>query len=157
MTPDYDDVQAIERIIQDRCILPLQKLLEQLHTAAGDFGHAYIFGKALAGIELAQAANTRTRIWQASAGKAPGANRCTNQSSYTRRTWKPVSEQRHVQPLDAKPFGPTCSARQNPDILRPQTIFADVCDRALARPKVESRGLDMNGCHVDLHRPGQGL
>ena len=61
-------------IAEDAGILGLQQLFEHQAAALRHLGHAHALGKALGGIEFAQAANTGRGIWQASAGKAPGTD-----------------------------------------------------------------------------------
>ncbi|MNP11523.1 hypothetical protein D3C76_1037150 [compost metagenome] len=150
MALHHHHVQAVVRVGQHLGVLVLQQFIQHQAAEAADLRHAHTLGEALAGVEIAQAADAGRGVREAGAGEAPGTDGGADQRAFPRCARKPVAEQRQVQALDAQGFGAACGAGQDADVGGRKTLLTDPRHGAASRAQGEGGKLDLNGAHAGL-------
>ena len=96
----HDDIQTVMRVAEDVGVVVAEELIKHQAAATRHLRHAHAFGKALRGIQLAEATQACCWIRQTGAGETPGTDGRSDQRTLARRALQPVAEQRQIKPLN---------------------------------------------------------
>ncbi|MCY1441723.1 hypothetical protein D9M71_580530 [compost metagenome] len=153
----HHHVEAVVRVGQHLGVLALQQFIQHQAAETADLRHAHALGEALAGVEIAQAADAGRGVREAGAGEAPGTDGGADQRAFPRCARQPVTEQRQVQTLDAQGLGAACGAGQDADVDGLEALFPDPRHGAASCAQGEGGKLDLNGAHAGLLSARQRL
>ncbi|MCY1338783.1 hypothetical protein D9M69_246490 [compost metagenome] len=153
----HHHVEAVVGVGQHMGVVALEQVIEHQAAQAADVRHAHALREALAGIELAQAADAVGGVRQAGAGEAPGTDGGADQGAFTRRPWQPVAEQCQIQSLDAQCLGAARRTRQDADVGRLQALPTNVGEGTASGTQGQGGKFDLDGAHAGLLEAWQRL